>query len=340
LRQSSQYTQITAGDLFDRKRKTMRNESDGPIFMLSTGRCGTLALQRFLQRSNEIEAFHRYRGRKSKYRNDMSFVLEQNYAYYHIVQDPVCEPKRKRFIISNLRRCRAHLIEAVRQEGKKFIETNHEFSPFAPLLVEAFPDAKFVHLVRNPKSVISSFMQKFDPPLMKLPAYMGTRYSLIGQYLLRYNRVKNLTRRWPLGFARDFVDSHQFDTHLHPFEQVNGKWREKPGLDSFEKTCWYWNTINRLLIEFFSNLPEEKKLIIHFEEIFIDKKYYVMELFLDFLRVRDLTVLDMKEFLSKPINVKEHHHSFPISENWSKSMLDVLHHYCRETMWQLGYFIK
>ncbi|MFQ6096042.1 MAG: hypothetical protein ACE5NN_07850, partial [Candidatus Bathyarchaeia archaeon] len=66
---------------------------NSPIFVLSTGRCGTLWFQRFLQRSNEIEAFHRYRGRKSKYRNDMSFVLEQNHAYYHVVRNLDPDPK-------------------------------------------------------------------------------------------------------------------------------------------------------------------------------------------------------------------------------------------------------
>ena len=39
---------------------------NGPTFVLSTGRSGTLALQRFLRRSKRVEAFHRYRGRRDK----------------------------------------------------------------------------------------------------------------------------------------------------------------------------------------------------------------------------------------------------------------------------------
>jgi len=46
----------------------------------------------------EFEAFDRYRGRGSKYRNDMSFVLEQNYAYYNVLRDPDCDLRIKRFI--------------------------------------------------------------------------------------------------------------------------------------------------------------------------------------------------------------------------------------------------
>ncbi len=309
---------------------------NSPIFVLSTGRCGTLALQRFLHHSNEVKAFHRYRGRASKYWNDMSFVLEQNYAYYNVVRNRAYKSNRARYLVWSLRRSREYLIRKVQQERKTFVELNHEFSPFGPLLAKAFPEAKFVHLVRDPKAVISSFMRKFDPPRMELPAFMGIRYSIVGQHVLRYGRIRALARIAPRS-VREFVESYRFDTHLHPFERVNGKWREKHEMDAFEKTCWYWNEVNKIIREIFDLLPANKKLTTYFEEIFDTGSEHGKKAFLDFIGVRDLVVADMCEFFQQRQNMRDIHSSFPRQEEWDDRMIRVMHHYCRESMEELGY---
>jgi hypothetical protein len=306
------------------------------VFVLSTGRCGTLALQRFLRRSDQIEAFHRYRGRKAKYQNDMSFVLEQNYAYYQVLKSPDSGAKRRRFVVENLQRCRSALIQRLQQEGKRFIELNHEFSPFGPLLAEAFPEAKFVHLVRDPKAVVSSFMRKFAPTPMSLPAFMGTRYSIVGQYVLRYGRIERLAKLAPSS-VRDFVASHRFDTHLHPFEWVNGKWQENQEMPPFEKTCWYWNEINGLIVEFFQQLVEVRKHRIYFEEIFEPEPNEAQQMFLDFVGVGDLTVEELAAFFQSKVNVKQVRDPFPSPEEWNEDMERVMNRYCQRAMQQLGY---
>jgi len=305
-----------------------------PIFVLSTGRCGTFALQQFFQRSNECEAFHRYRGRGSKYRNDMSVVLEQNYAYYNVLRDPDCDLRVKRFIVRNLRRSRSSLMRTVLQEGRKFIELNHEFSPFGSLLLEAFPEASFVHLVRHPKAVISSFIQKV--PSMSLPAFMGTRYSVLGQYVLRYGRVRALSKLGPR-VVQAFVKSHQFDTHLHPFRKINGTWQEKYELSVFERTCWYWTKINRIIMECFDQLPEERRLRISFEEIFLAPSDEGRKALLDFVSIGGLTVEDMGVFFKTKFNPKVAHYPFPSPEKWDDITKQVFGRYCSETAEQLGY---
>jgi hypothetical protein len=312
------------------------DDMKSPVFVLSTGRCGTLALQRFLQRSQQIEAFHRYRGRAAKYRNDMSFVLEQNYAYYHVLKSPDSGGKKRRFVVGNLQRCRRALIQRLHQEGKGFVELNHEFSPFGPLLAEAFPDAKFVHLIRNPRSVVSSFMQKLAPTPMSLPAFMGTRYSIVGQYVLRYGHIERLAKLAP-SLVQDFVASHRFDTHLHPFEWVNRKWQENREMPSFEKTCWYWNEINGLTVEFFHRLTEERKHRMYFEEIFEPEPNEAQQTFLDFFGVGDLAVEELAAFSQVKVNVKQVRNPFPSPEEWDEGMVRVMNHYCQGTMQQIGY---
>jgi hypothetical protein len=225
----------------------------------------------------------------------------------------------------------------VQEEGKKFVELNHEFSAFGPLLAEAFSEAKFVHLVRHPKSVVSSFMRKFSPPPMELPAFMGTRRSLLGQYVLRYNRFRNLSKLGP-SFVQRFVESYRFDTHLHPFEKVNGKWEENKNMNSFHKTCWYWNEINKLILQCLKDVPQEKKIKIHFEEIFDEESKEVKKIFLDFFEITDLNVEDMVRFCKVKVNIKQVHTSFPSAANWDEDMLNTLATHCGSTMKQLGCF--
>jgi hypothetical protein len=45
--------------------------------------------------------------------------------------------------------------------GKRYIETNNYITFFAPLLVKLFPDAKFIHLTRNPVQFIKSGLSRY-----------------------------------------------------------------------------------------------------------------------------------------------------------------------------------
>jgi hypothetical protein len=305
-----------------------------PIFFLSTGRCGTLALQRFLKKSDCVEAFHRYRGRGSEFCNDMSFVLEQNYAFYHALRDG--DEKVRRQCVRLLRRSRDYLIRRVNERGKGFVEINHEFTPYGPLLMEAFPGAKFVHLFRDPKHVVTSFMQKFNPPPMTLSAYMGTRFSLLGQYVLRYGYFTAMAS-WGPKFLRDLVASKHFDTQLHPFEKVAGRWREQSQWSPFEKTCWYWDAVNRVALDLMDRLEDDRKLSIKFEDFFAASSLTEKKRFLDFVGADDISEAVIESSFEKKLNVKEVHTDFPSPKSWDDGMKRSLFRLCGETMDRLGY---
>ena len=307
---------------------------NGPTFVLSTGRSGTLALQRFLRRSKRVEAFHRYRGRLDKYWNDQSFVLEQNFAYYQALSE--ANENKKRLVVRLLRRSRGCLIDLVAKEGMGLVELNHEFSPFGSLLSQAFPEARFVHLFREPKSVITSFMTKFNPPPMELPAYMGTRFSLLGQYVLRHGYVRSFAKLGPR-VLREYFEARRYDTHIHPFEKAGGRWLERQDMSPFEKTCWYWNAVNRSILNFLAELPEERKLQVNFEGFFEQASSESRSAFLRFVGADDLTLADAGEFFKARINTKDVHRVFPDSPEWNDSMLRTLERYCGDTMAQLGY---
>lgn len=306
-----------------------------PIFVLSTGRCGTLALQRFFNQSEGIEAFHRYRGRRAEYRNDMSILLEQNYAHYRVLSDPSPDSSIRDTVIRRLRKARQPLVERLEAQDKQFLELNHEFSSFGPLLTEAYDSPRFVHLVRDPARVTASFMRKFSPPPMSMPAYFGTRYSLKGQYVLRYGHVQNIAR-WAPAPLRNWVKNTRYDKHLHPFRRVDGQWKERDDLSSFEKTCWYWNRMNELIQETVSSLPGSHWIRIRSEELF-DRNESTLQNLIQFINPPDLDVNSLRRFLGERYNPKSVKTDFPAPKDWGGQRSRTLEQFCGETAEQLGY---
>jgi hypothetical protein len=236
-----------------------------------------------------------------------------------------------------LRSARRSLVERVQKDGKKFVELNHAFSAFGPLLKEAFPDAKFIHLVRDPQAVVTSFMRKFEPPPMELHGYIGTRYSLRGQCVLRYGHVRKVSHYLP-NFIQRRVVSWNLDTHLRPFIERHGEWVEETNLSAFEKTCWYWNEVNKLILELFDILPYNKQMRVYFEDIFGENFSEARNGLLQFIGVKDRTQQDMRNFFLKRINVKEILTPFPALQDWQADMIKTLRNYCESTMNKLDYF--
>lgn len=311
-----------------------------PVFILSTGRCGTLALQRFIQQSDRLEAFHRYRGRAADYRNPMSLLLEQNYTYYRVLREEGGEsPEIRATMVDRLRAARGGLIERLAREGKGFLELNHEFTPFAPLMPQAYPDARFIHLVRHPRRVVSSFMRKFDPPPMARPAFFGTRYSLKGQYVLRFGHVERLHRLLP-EWLRRRVPLPRFDKHLHPFRRVNGRWVENQSMTAFEKTVWYWNAINRLVHDFLASRPDEEGFRLRSETLFSGDEDQLEPLFA-WLNLPGLSPRELTGFLERErFNPRRPRGDFPAAENWDPRAMRILADLAGPTAERLGYDLE
>jgi hypothetical protein len=304
-----------------------------PVFVLSTGRCGTLALQRFLLHAAPVEPFHRARGRFARYRNDMQILVEQNYAHFEVLLNPACPSARRRRTIARLRRSRMPLIERLAREGRTFVELNHEFSSFGSLLVEAYPGARFVHLIRDPRHVIRSFIQKLDPVPMSLPAYFGTRYSLRGQYALRHGRLRAVAG-WLPGPLGPAIATHRYDLHLHPFERRNGRWVEA-SWPVVQKMAWYWAEMNRTIEATLALVPPDRRQVLRFEDV-VDRSTGRLESFLEFVGLPRGAWPDLQLFFGAPVNIKSMHQEFGDAEG-AGDFEEALEHHCGEIARKYGY---
>ncbi|UTW61759.1 sulfotransferase [bacterium SCSIO 12741] len=116
------------------------HQSDQICFVLSTGRCGTKLLSKMFTMSEEVEDHHAtlpemyyfdryaYENHKSAHGELMKMI---DAARYELI--------RKSILVD-----------------KTYIETNNRITFFAYQLAELFPQAKFIHLIRNPISFVKS----------------------------------------------------------------------------------------------------------------------------------------------------------------------------------------
>lgn len=111
-----------------------------PIFVLSTGRCGTALL---------TEIFHCYKNIDVHHEPIPELIYYSKFAY----ENYKTKSKEIKFVVDAAR------YDQIRNSfllNKTFIETNNRITFFAYQLSELYPHANFIHLIRNPISFIKS----------------------------------------------------------------------------------------------------------------------------------------------------------------------------------------
>ncbi len=113
-------------------------------FVLSTGRCGTALLTKILENSSSLLVRHNPRP-----------GLELVSSVVH-KDRPSLESLWLAVLAARFDVC----FEEAFQRGRIYVETNNRISLFAPALGELLPNARFIHLVRNPADFVRSGMRR------------------------------------------------------------------------------------------------------------------------------------------------------------------------------------
>jgi hypothetical protein len=138
-------------------------------------------------------------------------------------------------------------------------DSSNKLSWLIPELAALFPEARFVHLVRDGRKVASSYFHKLADE-----CYDDRSTGIFADYLYDPKRVPAPPPEkkywWPQPrkgepFARDF---HRFD--------------------QFQRICWHWMEINRTILDALDAIPDEQRCFCRLEDLRSDP-FFVAALF-------------------------------------------------------------
>jgi len=128
--------------------------------------------------------------------------------------------------------------------GKVYGESNQKLANLIPVLAQAFPDSRFIWLVRDGRDVVASthFARQWYKPIGELGHRKHLAHSLKLKEWIWYRLRGDLTgdmatREWEL-------------------------------LSRFEKNCWYWARTNEIIQGHLARLPQERWMPLKLVELF------------------------------------------------------------------------
>ena len=114
-----------------------------PVFVLSTGRVGTMLLTRLFELEKGLHIEH-------------EALPEMLYTGKLANADP----NNIEFTKGAFMAGRYEAIRDCQLQNLRYVETNNRLTFFAPAMAALFPNAKFIHLLRHPDSFVSSGIQR------------------------------------------------------------------------------------------------------------------------------------------------------------------------------------
>jgi hypothetical protein len=182
------------------KRPGMQFDSSHPcVFTLSTGRAGTETLSELMKLAKTVNAHH----------EPWPELFGLSKLAYEYSADYPQDEKLRRTLTEGFLACRREFLYNALYCDRGYFEAGPPATFLAPLISEAIPQAKFIHLVRNPKSMITSAMRRgwynghaYDKS--RIIPLEGTRWADIWETLNPFQKNCWLwaeTNRWILDFS-------------------------------------------------------------------------------------------------------------------------------------------
>ena len=204
--------------------------STKPFFIVSSGRSGTAMLHKALSANPDIEMQHEY----------MVHIAQPLAVrrYLGLCQSPEA--------LKTL--AQTHGAAIAYSKARYWGDSSNKLSWLIPELAQMLPNAKFVHLVRDGRKVAGSFFRKltdecYDDASTRI---LQAHYDNPAQTPAPPPEKKYW---WPVPRSSD---------------PLAKKFR---GFDQFERICWHWAEVNRVIVAALSTLPKENHLFIRLEDL-------------------------------------------------------------------------
>jgi hypothetical protein len=127
-------------------------------------------------------------------------------------------------------------------------DSSNKLSWLIPDLAGLMPDAKFVHLVRDGRKVASSYFHKLGKE-----CYDDRSTAILAAHARdpEHNPAPPPEKKywWPRARQGDRFG------------------QEFPSFDQFERICWHWGEINRVILDALSTVSAERKLFTRLENL-------------------------------------------------------------------------
>jgi hypothetical protein len=252
-------------DLFESLVQAYPNSNKNFVWVLSTGRSGTLALNDFLLKSRLIMPFHR----NITVKDDLMLYNQFLYTILTGTFETNTPPYLQRLILNYLSIISLDILRAVSSD-RQFCFVNNGHTIFAPLIAKFFPSSRFIYLIRDPKSVYLSFLLKHRKPQIE-----------------------------PLA-----VDPFKLKSlHFNSFSYCHFCQTRPTDLSLNERISWYIYMTNLYASTFLETIDSRRYITINSENLFSQSEEAFEEL-TKVLNLNDLNYKIFKEHYSTPTNKK------------------------------------
>jgi hypothetical protein len=199
-----------------------------PFFIVSSGRSGTAMLHKALSAVPGVEMHHEY-----------AVQITQKLAVQrYLGMSGDAETRR---VLDETFGAAARFSKAAH-----WGDSSNKLSWLVPELAALFPDARFVHLVRDGRKVASSYFHKLGPENYDDRSNAALQAWYDGKGAMP---PPEKPYWWP-------VPRHD-DPNADRFR----------GFDQFQRICWHWAQVNRVAQASLAALPGDRTLFVKLEEL-------------------------------------------------------------------------
>lgn len=202
-----------------------------PLFIVGCGRSGTQALERLFGHCPDVEMHHEYM---------VHHTQPLGVKYYHnlISRDQLMSD------LSDLYVGAVHYADA-----KIWGDSSNKLSWMISEMAEIFPAAKFIHVVRDGRKVVSSLFHKLGNECLDDVSVGIMKDYLFDQSINTVYPPHEKKYWWPVAHQNE----PDFEEYWH--------------LDQFGRMAFHWAQINNRIEEQFDELPDDRFLQVRLEDI-------------------------------------------------------------------------
>lgn len=267
----------------------MTSSHTRPVFILGSGRCGTLALAQSLATVPQVEVHHEY-----LFENILADAVLH---FLGRISEPEMTRKLERLHGAAVHYCQLPI----------WVDCSNALPWIIKPLNALFPDARFVHVVRNGRRVVSSFFHKFEHIMYPDDAVSILNDWLEGRCPIQPPPEKKYWRPIPVK-GMDYYGAFE-------------------SMDRFERLCYYWALINNHVRQEFGSIAPNRTARFRFEDLLSERTFGE---FTDFIGVEDAS--GIFGAMKRPVNVHVPK-TFPLTPEQEFSFRRL----CGKTMISFGY---